>query len=156
MERREVIGAAGALLAASAVQAATPAATGGRTRRELGQSTLQAITGGSGASVVESLRDMAPDFAGWILDFAYGDVMARPGLDRRTRQFATVAALTALGTARPQLKVHLNGALNVGCKPAEIVEVMLQMAVYAGFPSTINGLEVAREVFQERGVSAVP
>lgn len=153
MERREIIGAAGALLAGTA-NASTTTAAAVPTRRALGQATLQAITGGSGASVVESLRDIAPDFAGWILDFAYGDVMSRPGLDRRTRQFATVAALTALGTARPQLKVHLHGALNVGCKPAELVEAILQMAVYAGFPSTINGLEVAREVFQERGVSA--
>lgn len=151
MERREVIGAAGALFAAG-----TSSAAASRSRRELGQATLQAITGGSGASVVEGLRAIAPDFAGWILDFAYGDVMSRPGLDRRTRQFATIAALTALGTARPQLKVHLHGALNVGCKPAEIVEAMLQMAVYAGFPSTINGLDAAREVFQERGVSALP
>lgn len=154
MERREIIGAAGALLASTAAPASTPSTAANPTRRALGQTTLQAITGGSGASVVESLRDIAPDFAGWILDFAYGDVMSRPGLDRRTRQFATVAALTALGTARPQLKVHLHGALNVGCKPAELVEAILQMAVYAGFPSTINGLEVAREVFQERGVSA--
>jgi 4-carboxymuconolactone decarboxylase len=78
--------------------------------------------------------------------------MARPGLDKRSRQLATVAALTAMGTAMPQLKVHIHGALNVGCEPDEIVEAILQMAVYAGFPAAINGLNVAREVFQERGV----
>jgi len=76
-------------------------------------------------------------------------VMARPGLDRRSRQFATIAALTALGNAAPQLKVHIAGALNVGCTAQEIVEVILQMAVYAGFPATINALNVAREVFEE-------
>jgi 4-carboxymuconolactone decarboxylase len=57
-----------------------------------------------------------------------------------------------MGTAMPQLKVHVHGALNVGCTPSEIVEVILQMAVYAGFPAAINGLNVVREVFQERGV----
>ena len=76
------------------------------------------ITGESGAAVVDGLRDIAPDFADWIVDFSYGDVMSRPGLDRRTRQLATIAALTALGNAQPQLKVHIEGALNVGCRGA--------------------------------------
>jgi 4-carboxymuconolactone decarboxylase len=119
-------------------------------RRTRGLRALAEITGDSGEGVVESLRDIAPDFADWIVDFSYGDVMARPGLDRRSRQFATIAALTALGNAQPQLKVHIAGALNVGCKPQEIVEVILQMAVYAGFPAAINALNVAREVFKAR------
>ena len=79
--------------------------------------------------------------------------MSRTALDMRSREFATVAALTALGNAAPQLKVHINGALNVGCTPAEIVEVMLQMAVYAGFPAAINAINLARDVFNERGVA---
>src|SRR5688572_17971567 len=115
-------------------------------RRSRGLRTLEAITGGVGEDVVRGLRDIAPEFADWILDFSYGDVMARPGLDWRSRQLATIAALTAMGTAQPQLRVHLNGALNVGCKPREIVEVILQMAVYAGFPAAINALNIAREV----------
>ena len=122
-------------------------------RHALGESTLAAITGGTGTAVVDSLKDIAPDLAEWIISFSYGDVMARPGLDKRSRQFATIAALTAMGTATPQLKVHVHGALNVGCQPSEIVEVILQMAVYAGFPAAINGLNVVREVFQERGVT---
>jgi 4-carboxymuconolactone decarboxylase len=119
-------------------------------RHARGLRALQEITGSSGPEVVESLRDIAPDFADWIVDFSYGEVMTRPGLDRRSRQFATIAALTALGNAAPQLKVHIGGALNVGCKPQEIVEVILQMAVFAGFPATINALNVAREVFNEQ------
>lgn len=125
-------------------------------RHEIGELTLSRITGGTGAAVVESLRDIAPDLAEWIIDFSYGDVMSRPGLDLRSRQFATVAALTAMGTAMPQLRVHLHGALNVGCKPSELVEVILQMAVYSGFPSAINALNIAREVFKERGVTPGP
>ena len=117
-------------------------------RHARGVRALAAITGDSGEDVVESLRDIAPDLAEWIVDFSYGDVMARPGLDRRSRQFATIAALTALGNAQPQLEVHIKGALNVGCKPQEIVEVILQMAVYAGFPAAINALNVAREVLK--------
>jgi 4-carboxymuconolactone decarboxylase len=116
-------------------------------RRARGQQALAAFTGEAGERVVEGLRDLAPDLADWIVDFSYGDVLSRPGLDRRSRQLATVAALTALGTANPQLRVHIEGALHVGCKPQEIVEVILQMAVYAGFPASINALSVAREVF---------
>lgn len=123
-------------------------------RHERGVAALESITGGTGGAVVEGLRDIAPDLAEWIISFSYGDVMSRPGLDLRSRQFATVAALTAMGTAVPQLKVHLHGALNVGCKPSELVEVILQMTVYSGFPSAINALNIAREVFKERGVAA--
>jgi 4-carboxymuconolactone decarboxylase len=119
-------------------------------RRTRGLRTLAEISGDSGKGVVDSLRDIAPDLANWIVDFSYGDVMARPGLDLRSRQFATIAALTALGNAQPQLKVHIGGALNVGCTPQEIVEVILQMAVFAGFPAAINALTVAREVFASR------
>jgi 4-carboxymuconolactone decarboxylase len=60
--------------------------------------------------------------------------------------------LTAMGTAMAQLKVHVHGALNVGCRPQEIIEVMIQMAVYAGFPAALNGLFAAKEVFDERNV----
>ena len=119
-------------------------------RHTRGLRALEEITGESGESVVESLRDIAPDLAQWVVEFSYGDVMSRPGLDRRSRQFATIAALTALGHAQPQLKVHIKGALNVGCKPQEIIEVIMQMAVFAGFPAAINALNVAREVFTSR------
>jgi len=121
----------------------------GDDRRARGLRTLAEITGESGERVVDRLRDIAPDFADWIIDFSYGDVMARPGLDRRSRQLATIAALTALGNAQPQLRVHIVGALNVGCRPQEVIEVILQMAVFAGFPAAINALTVAREVFEQ-------
>jgi 4-carboxymuconolactone decarboxylase len=119
-------------------------------RRARGLRALGEITGSSGESVVAGLRDLAPDLADWIIDFSYGDVMARAGLERRTRQLATIAALTALGNAAPQLEVHIQGALNVGCTRQEIIEVIVQMAVYAGFPAAINGLAVARKVLAAR------
>ena len=63
-----------------------------------------------------------------------------------------MAALTALGHARPQLKSHINGALNAGVSTQEVLEVIMQMAVYAGFPASLNGLSAAREVFESRGM----
>jgi 4-carboxymuconolactone decarboxylase len=125
-------------------------------RRTRGQRLLHELTGESGEAVLRAVRDVAPDLADWIVDFSYGDVMARPGLDRRSRQLATIAALTALGNAQPQLKVHIQGALNVGCKPKEIVEVILQMAVFAGFPAAINALSVAREVLPHLQMNGHP
>jgi 4-carboxymuconolactone decarboxylase len=97
----------------------------------------------------DSLVDIAPDFIRLGIEFPYGDVLSRPGLDLKLRQIATVAALTALGNAQPQLRFHIEGALNVGCTRQEIVELITQMSVYAGFPKAANAMVVAREVFQE-------
>ena len=68
----------------------------------------------------------------------------------KSRQIATVAALTALGNAEPQLKAHIHGALNVGCTHKEIVELIIQMAVYAGFPAALRAMNTAKAVFDER------
>jgi 4-carboxymuconolactone decarboxylase len=96
----------------------------------------------------ENLEDIAPDLARYVAEFAYGDIYTRPGLDRKSREIATVAALTALGNAPLQLQSHIEGALNSGCTRQEVVEVIMQMAVYAGFPAAINGMANAKEVFK--------
>jgi 4-carboxymuconolactone decarboxylase len=119
-------------------------------RYQKGWEKLNEIDGEAGRRVVESLKDIAPDFARLLIEFPFGDIYSRPGLDLKSREIAVVAALTALGNAAPQLKVHINGALNVGCTEQEIVEVIIQMAVYAGFPAALNGLFAAKEVFMER------
>ena len=117
-----------------------------------GLAKLEEIDGQQGERVIESLKDIAPDFGRYIIEFGFGDIYSRPGLDLKSREIAVVAALTALGNAAPQLKVHVHGALNVGCTRDEIVEVVMQMAVYAGFPAALNGLFAAKEVFVERGL----
>ena len=116
-------------------------------RLERGARALYEIDGEGGERVVASLADIAPDFARYLLEFPFGDIYSRPGLDLRAREIATIAALTAMGTAPAQLKVHVAAGLNVGITRDEIVEVMMQMAVYAGFPAALNGLFVAKEVF---------
>ncbi|BEP36602.1 carboxymuconolactone decarboxylase family protein [Variovorax sp. V59] len=116
-------------------------------RYERGLAKLQQIDGEGGVKVVESLAGIAPDFARLLIEFPFGDIYSRPGLDLRSREIAVVAALTAMGNAAPQLKVHIQGALNVGVTRTEIVETIMQMAVYAGFPAALNGLAAAREVF---------
>lgn len=113
----------------------------------IGQEMLQRVDGKGGEAVVDSLRDIAPDFARYLIEFPFGDIYARPGLDLRSREIATIAALTALGNAEPQLKVHIAAGLNVGLTQEEITEAIMQMAVYAGFPEALNGLFAARAVF---------
>jgi 4-carboxymuconolactone decarboxylase len=119
-------------------------------RYERGWEKLKEVDGEAGERVMESLKDIAPDLARYVIEFPFGDVYSRPGLDLKSREIAVVAALTALGNAAPQLKVHIHGALNVGCSRQEVVEIIIQMAVYAGFPAAINGMFAAKEVFQER------
>jgi len=121
------------------------------TRYQRGLRKLAEIDGEQGEHIVAGLGDIAPDFATYLVEFPFGDIFSRPGLDLRARELATVAALTALGTALPQLKVHINGALNVGATQAEIVEVIMQMAVFAGFPAALNGLAAAKEAFGKPG-----
>jgi 4-carboxymuconolactone decarboxylase len=121
-------------------------------RYSTGLSKLAEIDGEQGERIVEALRWIAPDFARILIEFPFGDIYSRPGLDLKSREIATVAALCAMGNAAPQLKVHIHGALNVGCTPKEMVEVLMQIAVYAGFPAALNGLFAAQDVFKERGV----
>lgn len=104
--------------------------------------------------MVAALADIAPDFADYVLEFPFGDIYSRPGLDLRAREVATIAALAAMGNAAPQLKVHIEAGLNVGLSRQEITEILIQMAVYAGFPAALNGLFAAKEVFAARDLAA--
>ena len=122
----------------------------GESRLERGQRALAEIDGEAGNNVIAALADIAPDFARYIFEFPFGDIYSRPGLDLRAREIATIGALTALGNAGPQLKVHIEAGLNVGLSRDEITEIIMQMAVYAGFPAALNGLFAAKEVFTRR------
>ncbi|WP_434778852.1 carboxymuconolactone decarboxylase family protein [Neisseria sp. Ec49-e6-T10] len=123
--------------------------TSGESRLERGKRMLQVIDGEAGEKVIASLEDIAPDFATYIFEYPFADVYSRPQLNLRDRELATISMLTAMGTATPQLKVHIEAGLNVGLTQTEIIEVMIQASVYAGFPSTLNGLAAAKEVFSE-------
>ena len=118
-------------------------------RYNKGLKNLERIHPEASKALIENLKDIAPDLSRFVVEFPYGDVYDRPGLDLKSREIATVAALTALGDTKPELKDHIKGALNVGCNRQEVVEVIIQMAVYAGFPRAINGINIAKEVFEE-------
>jgi 4-carboxymuconolactone decarboxylase len=130
------------------VKPAIPPAREGE-RRARGLATLEATSRGAGQAVLDMLGDIAPDMAGFILDFSYGDVFSRPGLSPRRKELAMIAAAIARGTMRPQLKVHVKAGLNAGLTRTEIVEAAMQMAGYAGFPAALNGLSAVREAYAE-------
>ncbi len=119
-------------------------------RYKRGWEKLKEIDGAAGEKVINSLKDISPDLGKFIIEYAFGDVYTRDGLDLKSKEIAVVAALTAMGTAQPQLKVHINGALNTGSSINEIKEVILQMSVYSGFPSCINGMNALKDVLKER------
>ncbi|MBI5569191.1 MAG: carboxymuconolactone decarboxylase family protein [Desulfomonile tiedjei] len=124
-----------------------------RERYERGLVALKALDPEGIQAVLDSLKEIAPEMSRFLVEFAYGDIYTRPGLDRKSRQVATVAALTALGHSAPQLRFHIGAALTAGLTPDEIIEVMYVTTVFAGFPSGLNGISAAREVFQAKGVS---
>lgn len=117
------------------------------TRLDRGRRMLDRIDGEAGQNVIDALGDIAPDFATYLFEYPFGDIMSRPGLGLREREIATVAALCALGTAENQLRVHIQAALNCGVTRVEIIEILMQMSVYAGFPAALNGLMAAKQVF---------
>jgi 4-carboxymuconolactone decarboxylase len=119
-------------------------------RYRRGSEMIERLYGELGAKTLRSLEETAPDLARYIVEFAFGDIFSRPGLDVKSREMITVAALTAMGNAPAQLRAHIHGALNAGCTRQEIIETILQMALYAGFPAAINGVQAAKEVFAER------
>lgn len=125
-------------------------------RYRRGWDKLDEIDPGAGPELVESLKDIAPDFARYIIEFPFGTIYTRPVLDQKSRELAVIAALTALGTAQPQLKDHIRRGLRAGWRREEVVEVIMQMAIYAGVPAALNGLSAAKAVFGKLDESGEP
>lgn len=98
---------------------------------------------------VENIREISPEFAKVNVEFPFGELYTRDILDDKTRELCTVAALTVQGFAMPQLKIHVNAALNCGASRKEIVEVITQMIAYCGFPGATNALLATKDVFAE-------
>jgi len=105
------------------------------------------VTGEDGEETLAGLEGVAPDLGRYIVEFGYGEVYARPGLELRERQIAAVAALVTQGGAEPQLRTHIGGALRVGLSEAEVIEVIVQCLPFVGFPRVLNAVSTARLVF---------
>jgi 4-carboxymuconolactone decarboxylase len=97
---------------------------------------------------VERTTDFTRDFQDLITRYAWGEIWARPGLDRRTRSCITLAALVALGRDE-ELALHVRAALRNGLTPDEIKEVLLHAAVYCGVPAANAAFAIAQRVLDE-------
>jgi 4-carboxymuconolactone decarboxylase len=99
-------------------------------------------------AAIERTSELTHDFQDLITRYAWGEVWARPGLDRRTRSVVTLTALVALGHER-ELEMHLRAAITNGLTRAEIGEVLLQTAIYCGVPAANTAFAIAQRVLDE-------
>lgn len=115
---------------------------------EHGKFIMNQLQEGLADRVTSSLAELDIDLPALITDYAFGAVVGRPGLDLKSREMITVASLITIGHAAPQLKLHMRAALNVGVSQQELLEVVIQMAIYAGVPACMNALTVYRGVIE--------
>lgn len=119
-------------------------------RFKKGMDMLNIINEGNIEKVFESVEGVAPDLGRFVVEFPYSEIYTRETVDLKTRELCTIAALTTLGYPQKQLKSHIQGALSIGVKAEEIVEIIMQMSAYAGFPAALNAILSAKEVFEEQ------
>jgi 4-carboxymuconolactone decarboxylase len=137
----------------------TPVETESRTNRlERGKALLAKSSAASGDAVVRSFDDIAPDLGRMIVEHAYGEVFSRQGIDLKTRELSACAALAAIGSATTEtpLRVHINAALNVGASQEEIIETLVNLAAYSGYPTTQQAIRIAAEEFAKSNPSSRP
>jgi 4-carboxymuconolactone decarboxylase len=113
-----------------------------------GLAMLQKIHGGhAGEAIVEGMGDISPKLVDIIINLMFGDIMQRKELDLKAREMAILSSLVTQGHPSPQIRAHIEAALNVGIKKEEIVEMFLLIGFYAGFPATVNAMAIAKDVF---------
>lgn len=126
-------------------------------RYEKGMDKLQELILQEGESptghmdIGAGFSDVAPDLERFVVEFAFGDIYARPGIDNKQKVIATISSLVAQGL--PQIGMHVKTGLAVGLKPEEIVGTIIHLLPYCGFPKVLNALKVVQEVFNEKGIT---
>ncbi|EEH67448.1 MULTISPECIES: carboxymuconolactone decarboxylase family protein [Acinetobacter] len=113
-----------------------------------GMEIMNKLEDGLAERVTSSLSQLDEGLSKLITDYAFGSVVGRPGLNLKTREMLTVASLISLGNARPQLELHMRAAINVGVTPQELLEIVIQMAIYAGVPACMNGIAAYRAAME--------
>ena len=122
-------------------------------RHEQGMGVRRAVLGDAHVDrAIANTTDLTEAFQDFITRAAWGDVWARPGLDRRTRSIVTLTALTAL-RAENEIAMHVRGAINNGLTPAEITEILLHTAIYAGVPAANAAFAIAQRTLAELGLA---
>jgi 4-carboxymuconolactone decarboxylase len=123
------------------------------TPRERGMRLLRQVDGDKVAdNLLRAYETVAPDFTRYLVEFAFGEIYAREG-DLRQRELIAIASLATMGGCDPQLETHVHGALNVGLTEAEIVEAVMTLIPYVGFPKALNAMAVVKRVLEKRAGS---
>ncbi|AAV97478.1 carboxymuconolactone decarboxylase family protein (plasmid) [Ruegeria pomeroyi DSS-3] len=126
--------------------------THGIERDTLALAILDQLESGASERVSNNLDAFDASATELILGFSFADVLSREGIDLRTREMLTVAMLGAKGTAPGQLDFHMRAALNCGVTRPEIVEIIYQIAVYAGVPAAMNAITSAKKAFEAANI----
>lgn len=100
-------------------------------------------------NLLRAYEDLAPDFTKYLVEFAFGEIYARDG-DLRHRELVAIASLATMGGCDAQLETHVHGAFNAGLGEAEIVEAVMTLIPYIGFPKALNAMAVVKRVVEKR------
>lgn len=118
-------------------------------KREIGKQRIKEIIGEKSENIMKMFEAISPDFANYILDFGYGDLYSRKGFSDKNRELAAVACLIGQGNTGLPLKAHLNGMLNVGWKKEEIIELLIFLVGYSGFPRCVEAMTSFKQIMEE-------
>jgi len=114
-----------------------------------GKAVFKKIFGDKAETIEGMLDDLSPELARIAIDFPFGEFYAKDHLlDLNTRELITISTLVTQGTL-PQLKIHIEAALNIGCTPVQIEQTLLQLIIYVGMPKVINAMKIFKEVVEE-------
>ena len=120
-------------------------------KNEIGRRRIKEVLGDKIEEALKAFEEISPDFTKYIIEFAYGDLYTRTGLADKSREIAAVSCLIGQHNTGLPLKSHLNGMLNIGWTKAEIIEVIIYLTAYAGFPSCVDAMQILKQVLVERG-----
>lgn len=111
---------------------------------------------GKADGLVEMQVGLGQDLARFGIEFNFGDIYSRPGLTLAQRELLSLASLVTIGGLEPQLRGHTRGALRVGCTPTEILETVIHIVQYCGFPKALNAMRVISDELQLQGAEIPP
>lgn len=123
-------------------------------KKEIGLKRMQEILGSGAEKIVENFESISPDFAKYVVELAYGDFYARPGITDKHREIAIVSCLIGQGNTGFPLKSHLKGMLNVGHTKEDIIELLIFLIPCTGFPNIVGAIATAQELFDEQAKAA--
>lgn len=119
-------------------------------RYERGEKLLREVDGDRVAdNLIADYKDLAPDFSRYLIEFAFGEIYARKG-DLKQRELIAIASLATMGGCDKQLATHVRGALRVGLSESEIVEAVMTLIPYIGFPKALNAIAIVKRVLDKR------